>query len=81
MSDLTLVLVKIGSLQGGGEKEFVLSILNTVNRPNNPSIEEIVGAYVFYSYGYVFYNFKEIEDTTMKIESYIGETWNIENHQ
>ena len=81
MSDKTLVLVKVGSLQGGGEKEFVLSILNTVNRPNNPSIEEIVGTYVFYNYGYVFYSFKEIEDTTTEIESYIGETWNIENYQ
>ena len=57
-----------------------LKIEDTVNRPNNPDIRDIVRAYVSYHFGNVSFEWREMK--TLFSEDYfecIGEDWNIEN--
>ena len=57
-----------------------LEIENTVNRPNNPEIADIVRAYVHYHFGNVSFQWEEMESYIFEGDvEYIGEDWNIEN--
>ncbi len=58
------------------EDNFVLEIHDAINRPNNPSIEEIVDAYVKYNYGNRDYQFYIVSENAVEID----ENWNIENY-
>ncbi len=57
-------------------QKVVLDIEDTVDRPNNPEIQDIVDTYVKYNYGEVNYNYNEIDDIAE-----IPLEWNIENYK
>lgn len=54
----------------------VLEIRRTVNRPNNPSINEIIYTYCNYHYGESPMGFTEIDDM-----DFIDKDWNVVNHE
>lgn len=55
----------------------LLSIQETINRPNNPEVYEIVDTWVKYHYGDVRYDYCEVDSENYEI---IDEDWNIEDY-
>ncbi len=56
----------------------LLDIKDTVNRPNNPEVHDIVETWIKYHYGNVNYDYCEVDDDEYEV---IDENWNIENYR
>lgn len=74
----TLAVIKIIDKLGDYADGIILDIEDTINRPNNPEVDEIVETYMKYHYGELIdYNYKTTRNKIVTID----EEWNIENYR